>query len=110
LEETHQKNLLLSAYLQPPRTSSFYRKDDQYDPQKTPGLAEEAIVKDGVVALLNAVGTADTVGLMKTGVLTKYKVPLVGGFSGADVIRGPGSEQIFHTRAVSLPPSRRRSF
>jgi branched-chain amino acid transport system substrate-binding protein len=74
-------------------------KDDQYDPAKTPGLVEEAITKDGVVALLNAVGTPNTVAPMKTGVLKKHKVPLVGVFSGADVIRGPGSEQIFHTRA-----------
>ncbi|RLM48931.1 ABC transporter permease, partial [Halorubrum sp. Atlit-28R] len=74
-------------------------KDDQYDPAKTLALAEEAITKDGVVALLNSVGTANTVALMKSGVLNKHKVPLVGVFSGADVIRGPGSEQIFHTRA-----------
>ncbi len=31
--------------------------------------------------------------------LKKYKVPLVGVFSGSDAIRAPGSENIFHTRA-----------
>ncbi|GIZ50440.1 ABC transporter substrate-binding protein [Noviherbaspirillum aridicola] len=74
-------------------------KDDQYDPKKTAALTEEAIVKDNVVALVNAVGTANTIAVMKSGVLTKHKVPLLGVFSGADAIRGPGSEMIFHTRA-----------
>jgi ABC-type branched-subunit amino acid transport system substrate-binding protein len=75
-------------------------KDDQYDPKKTAGLVEEAITKDNVVAMMNAVGTANTIGIIKSGVLTKHKVPLVGVFSGAEVIRGPGSEMIFHTRAT----------
>jgi branched-chain amino acid transport system substrate-binding protein len=74
-------------------------KDDQYDPRKTAGLVEEAITKDNVVALFSAVGTANTVAIMKSGILNKTGVPLVGVFSGADVLRGPGSEQIFHTRA-----------
>lgn len=74
-------------------------RDDEYDPRKTPALVEEVISKENAVALVNGLGTANTVALMKTGVLNKHKVPLVGVFSGADMIRGPGSEQIFHTRA-----------
>lgn len=74
-------------------------RDDQYDPRKTPALTEELIAKENVVALVNGTGTATTIALMKTGVLNKYKVPLVGVFSGSDLIRGPGSEHIFHTRA-----------
>ncbi|GAB3545037.1 ABC transporter substrate-binding protein [Noviherbaspirillum agri] len=74
-------------------------RDDHYEPAKTAALVEEVIVKENVVALVNGLGTANTGALMKTGVLNRYKVPLVGVFSGADVIRGPGSEQIFHTRA-----------
>jgi len=74
-------------------------RDDQYDPAKTAALVEEVIVKENVVALVNGLGTANTGALMKTGVLTRHKVPLIGVFSGAEVIRGPGSEQIFHTRA-----------
>lgn len=80
-------------------TLTLVIKDDQYDPRKTAGLTEEAIVKDNVVALVNAVGTANTIGVMRSGVLGKNKVPLLGVFSGADAIRGPGSEMIFHTRA-----------
>jgi len=74
-------------------------RDDQYDPRKTPGLVEELITKENIVALVNGLGTANTAALMKTGVLTQHRVPLVGVFSGSDVLRGPGSEQIFHTRA-----------
>ena len=74
-------------------------RDDQYDPRKTPALVEELITKENIVALVNGLGTANTAALMKTGVLNQYRVPLVGVFSGSDVIRGPGSEQIFHTRA-----------
>lgn len=74
-------------------------RDDEYDPRKTPGLVDEIITKENVVTLVNGLGTANTAALMKTGVLSKHRVPLVGVFSGADLIRGPGSEQIFHTRA-----------
>lgn len=73
-------------------------RDDQYDPRKTAGLVEDVIVKDDVVALVNSAGTANTMALIKTGVLNKYKVPLVGVFSGSEAIRGAGSEYIFHTR------------
>ncbi|HJV85202.1 MAG TPA: ABC transporter substrate-binding protein [Noviherbaspirillum sp.] len=74
-------------------------KDDQYDPAKTAAMVAEAVLKDNVVGLVNAVGTVNTVAIMKTGILNKSRVPLVGVFSGADIVRGPGSEQIFHTRA-----------
>jgi branched-chain amino acid transport system substrate-binding protein len=74
-------------------------RDDQYDPRKTPALVEELITKENIVALVNGIGTANTAALMKTGVLAQYRMPLVGVFSGSDIIRGPGSEQIFHTRA-----------
>lgn len=73
-------------------------KDDGYDPRKTAALTEEAIVKDKVVALVNHAGTPQTIGIVKSRVLNKNKVPLVGVFSGSDLIRGPGSEEIFHTR------------
>ncbi|HZW21130.1 ABC transporter substrate-binding protein [Noviherbaspirillum sp.] len=74
-------------------------RDDQYDPRKTPALVEELITKENIVALVNGLGTANTAALMKTGVLTQHRVPMIGVFSGSDIIRGPGSEQIFHTRA-----------
>lgn len=73
-------------------------RDDQYDPKKTAALVEDVITKDKVVALVNSAGTANTMALIKTGVLNKYKVPLVGVFSGSEAIRGRGSEYIFHTR------------
>ncbi|KRB89961.1 hypothetical protein ASE07_17680 [Noviherbaspirillum sp. Root189] len=80
-------------------TLKLVMRDDQYDPRKTPVLVDELVNKEGIVALVNGLGTANTAALMKTGILNQHKVPLVGVFSGSDIIRGPGSEQIFHTRA-----------
>lgn len=73
-------------------------RDDAYDPKKTTPLVEDIIDKDHVVVLVNGAGTANTAALAKSGVLNKFKVPLVGVFSGSEAIRGAGSEQIFHTR------------
>lgn len=75
-------------------------RDDQYNPGKTAALMEDAIVKDKVVGLINAAGTAQTIGVIRAGTLKKHGVPLVGVFSGAAAIRGPGSEEIFHTRVT----------
>lgn len=74
-------------------------RDDGYDPKKTPALVEDIIAQDNVAVLVSAAGTANTIALIKSGVLAKHNVPLVGVFSGSDAIRGPGSEDIFHTRA-----------
>ena len=74
-------------------------RDDGYDPKKTAEMVEDAVTKDHIVALVNGAGTANTVALIKSGVLDKYKIPLVGVYSGSEAIRGAGSEQIFHTRA-----------
>lgn len=77
----------------------FVVRDDGYDPKRTPGMVDDIIAKDHVVALVNGAGTANTAALLKTGILNKHKIPLVGVFSGSEVIRGAGSEQVFHTRA-----------
>ena len=74
-------------------------RDDGYDPKKTPALVEDIITQDNVVMLVSSAGTANTVAMIKTGALAKHNVPLLGVFSGSDAIRGPGSENIFHTRA-----------
>lgn len=79
---------------------TLMRRDDQYDPRKTPGMVEDIITQDNVVALLNSAGTANTAAMIKAGVLNKYKVPLVGVFSGSEVIRGPGP----NTFSIPAPP------
>jgi branched-chain amino acid transport system substrate-binding protein len=79
-------------------TLKLVTRDDQYDPKKTAGFAVELVTKENVVALVNGSGTANTIGIMKTGVLAQTKTPLIGVFSGSELVRGPGSEQIFHTR------------
>lgn len=80
-------------------TLKLVARDDQYDPAKTGVLVEEAITQDNVVVILSSAGTANTAAILKTGILAKSKVPMVGVFSGAEILRGPGTEQIFHTRA-----------
>ena len=74
-------------------------KDDGYDPKKTNALVEEAIVKDKVIGLVNSAGTAPTIALIKSRTLNRYKIPLVGVFSGSDALRGLDAEEIFHTRS-----------
>ena len=73
-------------------------RDDAYDPKKTPGLVAEVVDQEKAVALVNSAGTAPTLAVLKSGVLKRARVPLVGVFSGAEAIRAPGSEEIFHTR------------
>lgn len=73
-------------------------RDDGYDAKRTAAMVEDAITKDHVVALVNGAGTSNTIALLKSGVLDKYKVPLIGVYSGSEAIRGPNAEQIFHTR------------
>ena len=80
-------------------TIKLITKDDQYDPRKTPVLVAELIEKENVVAFVNSTGTANIGALMKTGILHQHRIPLIGAFSGSDLIRGPGSEYVFHTRA-----------
>ncbi|MBC7500228.1 MAG: ABC transporter substrate-binding protein, partial [Herminiimonas sp.] len=81
-------------------TLKLFTRDDGYDPKKTAELVEDIVAKDKVVALVNGAGTANTAALIKAGVLTKHQLPLVGVYSGSEAIRGPGSEQIFHTRVT----------
>ncbi|HJV82594.1 ABC transporter substrate-binding protein [Noviherbaspirillum sp.] len=80
------------------RQLALVTRDDQYDPGKTAALVEDVIVNDKAVALVNSAGTAPTIAVIKSGVLARHKVPLVGVFSGSTALRGPGSAEIFHTR------------
>jgi len=73
-------------------------KDDGYVPAKTAPLIEEIVQKDKVVAIVNSAGTAPTLSVIQSGVLSKHHLPLVGVFTGAEALRGPGSAEVFHTR------------
>ncbi len=39
-------------------------RDDQYDPTKTAALVEDVLIKDQPVALVNGIGTSNTVALI----------------------------------------------
>ena len=79
-------------------TFRLVTRDDGYDAKKTAPMVDDVIAKDHVLALVNGAGTANTIALIKSGVLAKNNVPLVGVYSGSEAIRGAGAEQIFHTR------------
>lgn len=70
--------------------------DDRYVPDETVRLTRELIDKEKPVALLGYRGTANTLALMKSGVLQEKGVPLVGTLSGAAEIQG--APMIYHLR------------
>jgi ABC-type branched-subunit amino acid transport system substrate-binding protein len=82
------------------RHLALVARDDHYDPGKTAALVEDVIINDKAVILVNSAGTASTIAVIKSGVLARHKVPLVGVFSGSTALRGPGSAEIFHTRST----------
>jgi branched-chain amino acid transport system substrate-binding protein len=71
-------------------------KDDQYKPDETVRLTEELIAKDAPLALIGYRGTANTLALVKSELLVKSGIPLIGTLSGAAEIQG--APMIFHAR------------
>jgi branched-chain amino acid transport system substrate-binding protein len=71
-------------------------KDDQYKPDETVRLTEELITKDAPLALIGYRGTANMIALIKSELLVKSGIPLVGTLSGAAEIQG--APMIFHAR------------
>lgn len=71
-------------------------RDDGYKPEETVRLANELIVKDGALALLVGVGTANGEALAKSGVMKANGVPMIGTRAGASSLYGPENQMIFH--------------
>jgi len=78
------------------RKLELLSEDDGYDPAKAPG-ASQKLIDQKVFALLGYVGTPTGVAHLK--VTTAAKVPLVGMFTGAEVLREPMNRYVFHVRA-----------
>jgi len=78
------------------RKLELLSEDDGYDPAKAPG-ASQKLIDQKVFALLGYVGTPTGVAHLK--VTTATKVPLVGMFTGAEVLREPMNRYVFHVRA-----------
>jgi branched-chain amino acid transport system substrate-binding protein len=79
------------------RKLELVSEDDGYDPAKAPAASQALIEKHKVFALLGYVGTPTGVAHLK--VTTAAKVPLVGMFTGAEVLREPMNRYVFHVRA-----------
>jgi branched-chain amino acid transport system substrate-binding protein len=79
------------------RRIELITEDDKYEPSVATGASQALIDKHKVFALLGYVGTPTGVAHLK--VTTAAKVPLVGMFTGAEVLRAPLNRYVFHVRA-----------
>jgi len=72
-------------------------RDDKYEANLCVENTKKFIEEDKVFALVSYVGTPTTVAAMP--IFTQAKVPLVGPFTGAEVLRDPVNRYIFNVRA-----------
>jgi ABC-type branched-subunit amino acid transport system substrate-binding protein len=70
--------------------------DDQYDPPQTVINTQKLINEDRVFALFNYVGTPTAVKAVP--IVEEAQIPLVGLFTGADILRHPLKKYIFNLR------------
>ena len=71
-------------------------KDDQYVPDETVRLTKELIEQDKPIALAGYRGTANTMALIKSELLTQNNIALVGTLTGAKEVQG--APNIYHVR------------
>lgn len=71
--------------------------DDGYEASRSPATTRRLIEEHKVFALIGYVGTPTMAAAMP--VFTEAKVPLVGPFTGAEILREPFNRYIFHVRA-----------
>jgi branched-chain amino acid transport system substrate-binding protein len=79
------------------RKVEFVTEDDFYEASKAPAASKKLIEEHRVFGLLGYVGTPT--GVTHLPVVTQAKVPLVGMFTGAEVLRVPFNRYVFHVRA-----------
>ena len=79
------------------RKLELVTEDDQYESKVAPVASKKLIEEHKVFALLGYVGTPT--GVAHLPVVTQAKVPLVGMFTGAEVLRVPFNRYVFHVRA-----------
>ena len=71
--------------------------DDGYEPAKTAENTKKLIEEEKVMALFGYVGTPTSKEAMP--IFTAAKVPFIGAFTGADLLRNPMNRYIFNVRA-----------
>src|SRR5688572_13829362 len=79
------------------RKIELVTEDDRYETKVAPVASKKLIEEHKVFALLGYVGTPT--GVTHLPVVNQAKVPLVGMFTGAEVLRVPFSRYVFHVRA-----------
>jgi len=79
------------------RKLELVSEDDRYEPAVAPAASKKLIEEHKVFALLGYVGTPT--GAAHLPVTTQAKVPLVGMFTGAEILRVPMNRYVFHVRA-----------
>ena len=79
------------------RKLELITEDDRYEVSVAPGASKKLIEQHRVFALVGYVGTPT--GVVHLPVVTQAKVPLVGMFTGAEVLRVPFNRYVFHVRA-----------
>ena len=82
------------------RTLKLVSRDDKYSAAEAPKQFD-ALLDSGLkpVALIGAFGTENTDALIKSPAFVRSGLPLVGGRTGATVLRAAGNRQVFHLRA-----------
>ncbi len=79
------------------RKIALKTRDDQYEANLCVDATTKLIEEDKVFALISYVGTPTTAAAMP--IITNAKVPLVGPFTGAELLRTPVNRYIFNVRA-----------
>lgn len=72
-------------------------RDDRYEASLAVETTKKLIEEDKVFALISYVGTPTTAAAMP--ILTEAKVPLIGPFTGAELLRAPVNRYVFNVRA-----------
>ncbi|HEX9434316.1 MAG TPA: ABC transporter substrate-binding protein [Burkholderiales bacterium] len=79
------------------RKVELVTEDDRYEASSAAAASKKLIDEHRVFALLGYVGTPT--GAAHLPVVTQAKVPLVGMFTGAEILRVPFNRYVFHVRA-----------
>ena len=79
------------------RKIALKTRDDRYEANLCADATTKLIEEDKVFALISYVGTPTTAAAMP--IITKARVPLVGPFTGAELLRTPVNRYIFNVRA-----------
>ena len=79
------------------RKLELVTEDDRYEASAAPAASKKLIEEHRVFALMGYVGTPT--GAAHLPVVTQAKIPLVGMFTGAEILRVPFNRYVFHVRA-----------